>query len=486
MDWDILSVINYEAIANVSVWIWTLLAYVLGMLVALDAIWNGRTSQGSAAWVTALVLMPFVTIPLYLIFGNRRFHGYKLARRSSIDETRKIVEQSLYTQLSEEQKSLYAPLETLSRSHLTTDNQVSLLIDADNTYREMLEAIDAAESYILFQFYIVRDDDTGELFKKALIKKALEGVKVYFIYDEIGSSGINRFFSNYLKGLRKAGIHATRFNSIRFRNRLQLNFRNHRKQLIVDGHTCFIGGTNIGNEYLGLDPSIGAWRDCHVKIQGPATFTALRTFFEDWYWATKNLPAINWQSHNKTSDKNLSDTSADVLILPSGPADHQETMSLAFIQCIMEAKSELLIATPYFVPDYKVTTALKLAALKGVKITILLPKDNDNWMIPIASHSFIEELNSDNIKFYEYTEGFMHQKVMLIDNQFAMIGSANMDNRSMRINFELNAIIEQESFMQEAKKQFNKDLEISTPYQAPEWFLTRLAAKTVRLISPIL
>ena len=460
-------------------WTWTLAIYSLGIAAAIDAIWNGRTSQGTLAWVIALTFIPFITLPLYLFFGSRKFHGYNKARKSSL----KVLEQ-LHSQQelcakaypSNKKSDVITPLEALSRLPQSEQNHIQLLINGEHTFGYIFQAIQAAKDFILIQFYIVNDDELGKRLQQALIEKAKQGIRVYFLYDEIGSSSLKH---RYLTPMEKAGIECSRFNPRTFKRRLQLNFRNHRKLVVIDGETCFIGGHNVGDEYLGRDPSIGFWRDTHLQIDGPATLAAQLSFVEDWYWAQQKIIDLNWQAYN-------SDQSSKALIIASGPADTMETMSLSFVQLILSAKSRVWIATPYFIPDLNVMGALQLAALKNLDIRILLPEKNDNAIIALAMRSYVSELSELGIVFSQYQQGFMHQKVMLIDDSLSYIGSANLDNRSLRINFELNALIESEKMATDVETMLVHDFSHSRAYPQNSNLLLNLAAKAARLLSPIL
>ncbi|MBL4799951.1 MAG: cardiolipin synthase [Oleispira sp.] len=469
--------------SDVATWTWTLIIYSSGIIAAIDAIWHGRTSQGTLAWVLALAVIPFIALPLYLLFGSRRFHGYTKARKASKKAIKllKKHQSPLYQDHIKATKNhptspTFRPLETLARLPLSDNNQVQLLINGEQTFAHIFQALDYAKQSILIQFYRIQDDQLGKRLQRMLLKKAQQGVEIYLLYDEIGSSGLNQ---NYIKTLRKVGIHCSRFNPLQIQRRMQVNFRNHRKLIIIDGETSFIGGHNIGDEYLGLNPKIGPWRDTHVQIDGPATLAAQLSFLEDWYWATNKLPTLPWQPYD-------SGKKAKVLIIPGGPADSVETISLSFTHLIGQAQTRLWIATPYFIPDLNVMGALKLAALKGIDIRILLPQKTDSLLVPLATHSYVTELSQQGIQFFQYQAGFMHQKVMLIDQHLTFVGSANLDNRSLRINFELNALIESEEMASQIETMLEHDFSQSKPYPLKPTKLHTLLTKAARLFSPIL
>ena len=457
---------------------WALIVYLLGIAAAIDAIWNGRTSQGTLAWVVALTFIPFITLPLYLFLGSRKFHGYKKAHKSSLKVLQRINRHSFIPQLyrSNTPSSATFPLEQLARLPQTKHNKVQLLIDGEQTFERIFEEIEAAEHSILVQFYIINDDQLGKRLQQALIKKAQQGLNIYFLYDQIGSPNIS---SPFLKAMTSAGIQCSRFNPFKLHKRLQLNFRNHRKLIVIDNKCCFIGGHNIGDEYLSQNAKLGRWRDTHLQINGPATLAAQLSFVEDWHWAQDEILKLDWTP-------NISTANSNVLIISGGPADAFETTSLSFVQLIQQAKQRLWIATPYFIPDLKVMGALQLAALKGIGIQIILPKKTDNLILTLAMKSYVTELSQLGISFYQYEAGFMHQKVMLIDQNICCIGSANLDNRSLRINFELNAIIECKKLANEVEEMLSNDLKHCQPYPETKHFWLTFLSKAARLLSPIL
>src|SRR5690606_19581634 len=266
-------------------WIWALLVYSLGLLAAIDALWQGRTAQGTIAWVLGLILMPMITLPLYAFFGSRRFHGY-LRARSHHDEALDPIAGQVQAELEPQALPpgdftypLYPPL----RMPPVEGHHGQPLTSGADTSPQISRAIAAAEHSVCVQFYILRDDRTGQQLADLLCNKARQGVATYLLYDEIGSRGLSRA---YLQRLRKAGVRVSRFNPLRLRTRMQLNFRNHRKLVVCDGHTAFTGGFNLGDEYLGDGTALPFWRDTHVEIHGPAALSFQLVFSEDWHWAT--------------------------------------------------------------------------------------------------------------------------------------------------------------------------------------------------------
>jgi cardiolipin synthase len=461
---------------------------VLGILSAAHAVMNVRTPQGSIAWAVSLVTVPVAAVPAYWIFGRNKFQGYVLARRADADRFDEMVERAKLEfdrieATTEWGSTALRGTERLARLPFTGGNDVELLIDGEATFDSILAGIDAAEDYVLVQFYIVRADDIGNALKERLIEAAERGVDVYFLYDEIGSLGLP---ATYVRELRDAGVNASPFHSRKGSgNRFQLNFRNHRKTVVVDGHSAWVGGHNVGDEYLSRDDQVGHWRDTHVRISGPGALGAQVAFVEDWYWAADEQPAgLNWDPAP------VPGASAQVLVIASGPADEIETASLLFTQAINIATRRLWIASPYFVPDDAIVQSLQLAALRGVDVRILIPEVSDNQFVKLAAYSYFDQVGAAGVEFYRYQDGFLHQKAMLIDDGVAAVGTANFDNRSFRLNFEITAIVAEPEFAAEVERMFEADFAASRLMGAQELesksYLFRVGVRIARLAAPVL
>ncbi len=449
---------------------------------------QNRTPQGAVAWAISLNLFPFVAVPAYWTFGHSEFQGYTIARRSNKEKFKPVKQLFGDTlrrdKLIEEQNDkLGKSLVALADMSFTNGNRVELLIDGKDTYAAMLKAIEEAEDYILFQFYIIRADDIGNQFKEALIRKAKAGVAVRLMYDEVGSILLDDQFD---KDLRAAGVEVRPFTTSQGDGRkFQINFRNHRKILVVDGKVGFTGGLNIGDEYLGKDEEKSPWRDTHLRVTGPAAVSLQVPFAEDWYWVSdESLEDLNW----RPGLAEAGDT--DVLCLPSGPADVVDTCGLAFLAAINSAEERLWIASPYFVPDEQILSALKLASLRGVDVRIIIPEETDSKLIHYSSFSYLTEMEAVGIRTFRHQNGFMHQKVMLIDDDVSLIGSANMDNRSFRLNFEITLVIRDAAFGAKVENMLKDDIDDSKEVKATSYsekaFHFRLASRISRLLSPIL
>ena len=459
--------------------------HVLGFLSSIHAVMSTRTSQGAIAWVVSLNTFPYIAVPAYWVFGRSTFRGYVTARQTGDLEIQHIVQTALAEsgdlQSTGVRTGAARAAELLAEMPALRGNTVELLIDGEATFASIFEGIEEARDYVLVQFFIVKDDDLGRELKTRLIAKAREGIRVYFLYDEVGSYKLPR---SYIEDLRDAGVEALDFHSRKGpRNHFQLNFRNHRKIVVADGHTAWIGGHNVGDEYLGKGP-LGAWRDTHIKIEGPAALAAQLSFFEDWHWATDTIPEFDW------TPRHVDDDGVDVLIIPTGPADELETAGLMFVHAINSAQERIWIASPYFVPDEAVMAALQLAGLRGVDVRILIPDEPDHLLVYLAAFSYFDEAGSTGVKFFRYTDGFLHEKAMLVDQQVAAVGTANFDNRSFRLNFEITAFVADQDFAAEVEQMFLDDFAASREMRSSDYadrsFWFRLAVRLARLTAPIL
>lgn len=463
------------------------LFHLSGLLSSLDALMSSRTAQGSIAWIISLNTFPYVAVPAYWIFGRSRFQGYVISRQETEHELvskhqlkASGVEQFVL-QSTRERGSLQA-VERLAKMPFLQGNAAELLIDGQATFDSIFAGIAAAEHYVLVQFYIVRDDALGRRLQQLLIQKAQQGVQVYFLYDEIGSY---RLSQSYLRAMSDVGIAVRPFYSTKGPgNRFQLNFRNHRKIVVVDGKDGWLGGLNVGDEYLGQDPRYGSWRDTHMKLTGPAVLALQLSFVEDWFWSTEAIPTLHWRATAAATDD------IPVLVLPSGPADRFETASLLIQHALHSARQRIWIASPYFVPDEGTIAALKLAALRGVDVRILIPEQTDNLLVTQAAYAFIGPLLDAGVKIYRYNAGFLHAKSFLVDERLSAIGTVNLDNRSFRLNFEITALMLDETFTQQLEQQFLQDFSHSRQMALSElalrpWWL-RAISRAAHLMAPVL
>lgn len=466
--------------------------YVLGIGSAYDALMKARTAQGATAWVLGLITVPLVALPLYWVFGRVRFSEYVRALRDfyaaldvHLEDPRRGLLAS-HVAHPERRADTRGRIElqafqTLATLPFTRGNRLRLLVDGRATFDALFEGIEAAEHYVLAQFYIIRDDEVGRAFQRRLIERARAGVRVFLLYDEVGCYDLPK---RYLQDLREAGVRVSGFSGRRsWRGRFRLNFRNHRKIVVVDGVRGYMGGLNVGDEYLGLDPEIGPWRDTHLAVEGPAVQGLQYAFLKDWYYGREELLEVEWRPTTAAED-------LCALVLASGPADRLETCGLLYTHAIESAEKRVWIATPYFVPDGAVLGALQLAALRGVDVRLIMPRKTDAWMFRFVPFAYLPDVARAGVKAYLYEEGFMHQKILLVDDDYAAVSTANLDNRSFRLNFELTVLAYDRGFCGEVERMLEADLARSTPLTEEDLrdrpFFFHLAVQTTRLMAPVL
>jgi cardiolipin synthase len=458
------------------------LIHFAGVFAAAHALMHTRTSQGAVAWVFGLVLLPYFTLLPYLFLSSKHFSGYVERYYSRHARMRRLgapAQQALRVQYPAHPGALrYAAISTMLGTPFLSGHRLRLLIDGAAAFEAMFAAIAAAEQYVLVQFFIIRDDALGRRLQAALLERAAAGVRVCVLYDGVGSHDLPAQYGNIL---RAGGVQVHPFSIRRWRNRLQLNFRNHRKVVVVDGWRGFVGGLNVGEEYLGRKPPLAPWRDTHMELQGPAVADLQAAFDENWHWITgAPLPL--------TPPRAVAGGCATSLIAATGPADAQETCLLLMAQMIHAAQRRAWIATPYLVPDAALIAALQLAVLRGVDVRI--PSRPDHRTVFLASTLYAHEAVRAGVRVFRYRPGFTHQKVMLIDDDTAMVGSMNLDNRSLRLNFEIAALNIDPAFAGDVETMLQADfgqaVEIGPGDYARCSYLYRVLIHAARLFSPLL
>ncbi|MHC1480787.1 cardiolipin synthase [Frateuria aurantia] len=463
-----------------------LLLHLCGIVTAMHAVMKVRTPQGAVAWALGLVVMPYLTLLPYLFLGASRFRGYARLRQMNQQRRRYVARQwpgrADYLQRHlppAEELQRFQSINAMLQQPFYHGHQLCLLVDGEATFEAIFEAIAQAEHVILIQFFIIHDDQLGQRLQRALLERAAAGVQICVLYDGVGSHALPR---RYVDTLRQGGVRIHAFATRRWRNRLQLNFRNHRKIVLVDGWRAFVGGLNVGDEYMGRKPPLAPWRDTHMELQGPAVADVHASFLRDWRWVTGELPPF-------LPPRDGCGT-ATTLVAATGPADRQETCSLLFVTLINAATRRIWLTSPYFVPDLSVFSALRLAVLRGVDVRILIPSRPDHLVVFLASSLHAAEAHKAGIKMFRLKPGFVHQKVALIDHDTSMIGSMNLDNRSFRLNFEISALNIDVDFAQQVEAMLEHDFAQSVAVTSEEYqgasFPRRLAMNIARLMGPIL
>jgi len=463
--------------------LFTLLFQIGGIYFAIKAVMISRTPQASIAWGLALVIFPYAAIPLFLIFGESRFSGYTMAGTGKVPELDAALRrvQEAIAEFGTEFPAKYRDADQLANAlrglPVVAGNQTRLLIDGDQAFPAIFEALDTAREYAVVQFYIIHDDGLGQELKKRLLAAAQRGVRCWLLYDKVGAKGLP---DSYVQELERAGVQVQAFVTNRqFGRRFQMNFRNHRKLVMVDGRIAFIGGLNIGDEYVGLGP-LGAWRDTHIQIEGPAVVAFQVSFLEDWYYATHTVPDLPVIPVRAGAE--------DVLLFASGPAESWSVTPAVYCEIIHDVRERLWIASPYFVPDPMLRGALAHAALRGVDVRIILPQGIDHLLPWLSAYAYYPQMLAAGVKIWRYQPGFMHQKVLLADDDLAIVGSVNLDYRSFMLNFELAAAVRSTDLARDVERMFEADFARSKPEDLRKFeggsFFFRLKCRLAALMSP--
>ncbi|OBR67802.1 cardiolipin synthase [Paenibacillus oryzae] len=470
---------------------------VLNIFLATAVIFlERRNASATWAWLMVLYFIPVLGFIMYLILGqkvrkrqlskllgdNERVIQHALeTQRQELKEKRLVA---LDSELAEYQDMIYLNL-TTGLALYTTNNIVDIYTDGKQKFDALIADIEAAEHHIHLVYYIVRDDELGRRLMRALTAKAADGVEVRFLYDHIGSSRLpGRFF----KELRAAGGREAAFfpSRIPYLN-LKINYRNHRKLAIIDGKTGYIGGFNIGDEYLGLSEHFGQWRDTHLKVQGSAVLQMQAQFLLDWNLAASGKIEL---SEIYFPDPRCVPGHIGMQLVASGPDTEYQEIKNAYIKMIYGARSSVCLQTPYFVPDDSLLSALKVAALSGVEVSIMLPSKPDHFFVYWATQSYLGELLASGIKVYLYEKGFLHAKTLVVDSKVASVGTANLDIRSFKLNFEMNAFIYDSATAVKLMDIFQRDIDDSRLLTAEAYdgrpLFNRFRESISRLLSPIL
>lgn len=469
---------------------------IILILVCLRIIYDTRNSAKTLAYLLFAIFIPVAGIAFYFTFGvnyrKRLIYSKKLV---SDEITLKKLEQNTIELSGQILKrnakqignagSLVTLLMNDSISPFTDGNIVKLLINGEQKFSEVLNVIANAKHHIHLEYYIYENDNIGNKIKDLLISKSKQGVKVRFIYDDLGSRHIR---GTFIEQMKAAGIEAYPFNKVKliaFANRI--NYRNHRKIIIVDGQTGFIGGINIADRYINNNHNQQYWRDTHLRIDGPGILFLQHLFLCDWNFCSPNKIQYNKLYFNALTHNN---TNTCVQIAASGPDSPTATIKLTFLKAINLAQKQIQITTPYLIPGSGIIDALKISAMVGVKVMIIVPGSSDSWLVNAAARSNYGELIKAGVEIYEYQKGFIHAKTMVIDGYISCVGSANMDYRSFDLNFEVNAIIYSSELGQQLQNTFYNDLKNSKLIIRRQWkkrpFYIKLAERAARLFSPLL
>ncbi|MFT7581015.1 MAG: cardiolipin synthase [Myxococcota bacterium] len=479
---------------------WIMLGLLVAQLVVIFGVvlQERRQPVATIAWVLAVLLIPFLGAFLYLLFGvrpsiKRNKRALLIAERTAQlladHEVMRKASQGIPDALLEPRTQALVTLGVNSGDAVVSDeNHGTILPGAGPFYTAMLEAIADAKHHIHVCFYIIQPDATGRTLREALVEQARRGVEVRVLCDALGS---HKLPGHFWEPLTDVGGRSAEFSPIRlaprFRRRDHVNYRNHRKIIVIDGRVGMTGGINVGREYLGLDPTIGHWRDSHIALTGPAVLKLQQVFIEDWLASTQTLleDAAYFPDPPQTPAGN-----AIVQIVASGPDRPWAVIHRIHALAIANARERLWITNPYYVPDRVIQNAIVTAALSGVDVRLLLPKKSDSRLVDYASRAYYAELLEAGVKIYHYDRGFLHAKTVVIDRWLGTVGSANMDIRSFHLNYELNAFFYSADLVDELATQFEHDLK-HTRRVSPDWvrrqsWWRRLAHAIAGLGAPLL
>jgi cardiolipin synthase A/B len=452
---------------------------------------ENRKPAHTITWLVVLGSFPLIGFFFYLMFGRNYRKQRLFQKKAMLDEQTFLKFQGQrewaieQMPIGEHQRPLLQLAHRIGKSPVSLATETRVLTNGEETFSTIFEELEKATHHIHLEYYIVRHDEVGQKLKTILIEKAKKGVHVRFLYDAVGSWKLSK---TYIQELRDAGVEMIPFSPVRlpFLSNT-INFRNHRKIIVIDGTIGFVGGLNIGDEYLGKDKYFGFWRDTHLWIRGEAVRTLQLIFLQDWYYMTgKTLLTPEYLSPELVHY----DGQGGVQLIAGGPDQKWEVIKHLYFAMITSAQRSIWIASPYFVPDEDILTALKIAALSGLDVRILAPKRPDKKIVFYASRSYFPELLEAGVKIYEYSKGFLHSKIMIVDGELASIGTANMDMRSFHLNFEVNAFLYHTDSTKKLVVDFLEDLKEASPIDYETFQQRPLSIRVVesvsRLLSPLL
>lgn len=466
------------------------------ILIALNIVFYTETPSKALGYLILVISFPIVGVLIYFSVGlNYRKKGLYL-KKLEIDELEfpkleQKVQVSSQEALLRNSESIghFHHLANFSKSKIliSDNNRASILINGENKFPDVIESLKKAKHHIHIEYYIYENDEIGNQLAQVLMAKVKEGVEVRFIYDDYGGRDIRK---NIVKKLIDSGVEAHPFykiNLIMLANRL--NYRNHRKIIIVDGVVGYIGGINVSDKYINPNNNQLFWRDTHLKIIGASVINLQFTFLTDWNFCANQKISFT-SDYFRFEDLHTPYGNHLIQIISSGPDSKYPNIKYALIQAIVAAKSEVCITTPYFIPDRSFLDAIYIAALSGVEIKLLLPQKSDSFVVNTTTQSYFQDLLKSGVKIYTYTKGFVHAKTMVCDKKISIIGTANLDNRSFDLNFEINAVVYDENIAKELTGIFEDDLKYSKQINLEDWvrrpFYKKLLEKVFKLFSSLM
>lgn len=440
---------------------------IINILIALAIIFLERKdTSATLAWIMVLLFIPILGTIFYIVF-SQNISRQKIFRLYENEE--EMISASLKKQsvaigegtfefenkIAAKWTDLIKLNQSCSHAYFTQDNSIELFIDGKEKMKALFDDIENAKSYVNVQYFIIKKDIVGDAFLKLLIRKAMEGVEVRLLVDALGSRGINK---ELVRELKESGGQYAEFFPSKFKLfNTKLNYRNHRKIVIIDNEIGYVGGFNIAREYVGLKRKFGYWRDTHLKIRGGSVLDLNARFLLDWRSATRekfNMEEVFMEEQEGSGN-------IGVQIVSSGPDNTREEIKHGFFKMITSAKKSIYIQTPYFVPDAPILEGLKMAAQSGVEVNVMIPCMPDHMFVYWATYSYVAELMEEGVNVYIYDNGFLHAKVLAVDDEICTVGSTNFDRRSFKLNFEANAFIYDAEFTSKIVDSFKEDIKLS-------------------------
>ncbi len=459
-------------------------ATVIGVVLVIIA--GNRNPLKAAPWVLFVLFAPVVGLFFYFFFGQdlrrQRFISRRTYKRIMVYSLPARVRRA-EAPVPDEYKPMAAMLEKLSHATPFHGSRLTAYCDGASKMEALLEEIERAQHHIHIFYYIVEPDEIGNRLIDALLRKAAEGVKVRLLYDDVGSKKLKK---RHFRRMREGGIEVYPFLEVRFPLfTRKMNYRNHRKVVVIDGRIGFFGGMNIADRYIAGPKWGGTWRDNHFKIEGKGVYGLQSVFLVDW----STVSQIRVDSAEFFPD--LSDYTEGVMqFVPSGPYGPWRSLLQAVMLAVAAAKERIWIQTPYFLPTEGLNMLLQTAALSGIDVQLMLPKHSDSWYVGKAMHSFIDDMVRSGVRVWFYKSGFLHAKLLVVDDELTICGSANMDFRSFEHNFESNAFVYDRSFNEQMQQTFIDDLRACERLKPVRWFRRpwpqRLAESFMRLFSPLM
>lgn len=480
-----------------EIWFWVFIAHIIlnGLLMISMIFLERKTLSSIISWLTILTFFPFVGFILYIVSGSGLSIRIKrMLKKHQLYEVEydKMINQYLATQQELNDLSEDKGLITCGYNYgsvLCPKNDVKFYICGQDVLEDLVDDLEKAKYSINIQYYIFADDSTGKRVMNTLIKKAREGVSVKLIYDSIGCLGApRRFFRKLKKAGGKVAEFFPPFGYIRMIN-LKMNYRNHKKIVVIDGQVAYTGGVNLRNDHMGKKKKVSPWRDTHIKVQGPGVYPLQTAFLNDWRYLKKEKVSSVEYVEQGLYPMPEKFGNAYLQVITSGPNDRIQYIKETFIKLITNAKKEILIQTPYFIPDESFMCALRIAIASGVKVKIMVPHKPDKRYIYMVTLSYLKDIVELGAEVYLY-EGFLHSKTIVVDDNKVSVGTCNLDNRSFGLNFEDTVIIYDKNLNTEYKGYYEQDLQncmlADLQYFKKKRWITKFLQAIFRLFSPIL